>query len=144
MPVDRNWNILEDPERMPEISFDPETGDLLIQPRVVRDDDPDSLLEAVFEAIGILRRVGGTIQIASQRGELAPQVVVTESFIFAYNSFTPLVRRLGDNQGEEAQEALDDATFPSMETGQMGEVIEEAKDEEEPDPTELEAAAAVE
>jgi hypothetical protein len=81
-------------------------GNLLVTPRVVNDDDPDSLVEAVLEVVAILRRVGGTVQIASQRAEIAPGVVITESYIFAYNSFTPLVRRLPrDEPQQEARRA---------------------------------------
>lgn len=89
MPVERNWTILE-------------------QPLVVRDDDHDELTEAVFEAIAILRRVGGTIQIASQRVEIAKNVGVTESFVFAYNSFTPIVRRAGEPPQPEPVQAIAD------------------------------------
>jgi hypothetical protein len=69
-------------------------GNLLVTPRVVNDADDGLARGGGLEAVAILRRVGGTIQIASQRGEIAPNVVITESYIFAYNSFTPLVRRL--------------------------------------------------
>jgi hypothetical protein len=70
VPVDRNWTVPED-EQQPEVSFDGE-GNLLVTPRVVNDDDTDSLVEAVLEVVAILRRVGGTVQIASQRAEIAP------------------------------------------------------------------------
>jgi hypothetical protein len=89
VPVQRNWTILE-------------------QPLVVRDDEPDQLHEAVLEVLAILRRVGGTIQIASQRVEIAPNVGVTESFVFAYNSFTPIVRRVGEEEQDEHLEHLED------------------------------------
>jgi hypothetical protein len=103
VPVDRSWTVPED--HQPDISWD-EEGNLVLTPRVVRDDDDDALASAMIEAISILRRVGGTIQIASQRGEVAPKVVITESYIFAYNSFTPLVRRLdGDAEPHEVDDA---------------------------------------
>jgi hypothetical protein len=132
MPVERVWTVPDD--QGPELSVMPD-GDLLVQPRVVSDDDEDGLAAAVYEALAILRRVGGTIQIASQRAEIGPQVVVTESFIFAYNSFTPLVRRL-DQQPEEA-------TFPSVEDTELGDAIAEAQ-EEEPAGAVDDAVAAVE
>jgi hypothetical protein len=120
VPVERAWAVEDD--QQPELSVTPE-GDLLVQPRVVREEDEDALTAAVYEALAILRRVGGTIQVASQRAEIAPQVVVTESLIFAYNSFTPLVRRLGDQQPEETP-------FPPIEDTDLGDAIAEAQQEE--------------
>lgn len=122
MPVERAWTVPDD--QQPELAVMPD-GDLLVQPRVVNDDDEDGLAAAVYEAVAILRRVGGTIQIASQRGEIGPQVIVTESFIFAYNSFTPLVRRLGDQQPQP-----EEAEFPPVEGTDLGDVIAEAQEEE--------------
>jgi hypothetical protein len=119
VPVERVWTVPDD--QGPELSVMPD-GDLLVQPRVVSDDDEDGLAAAVYEALAILRRVGGTIQIASQRAEIGPQVVVTESFIFAYNSFTPLVRRL-DQQPEEAD-------FPPVEDTDLGDAIASAQEEQ--------------
>lgn len=131
MPVERMWTVPED--QVPEIGVTAD-GDLLIQPRVVRDDDPDALAEAVWEAIAILRRVGGTIQIASQRAEIAVNVVVTESFIFGFNSFTPLVRRLedaghpDDEMGGLTEEEMAQH-FPDGD-GVPGDVAEQAADEQ--------------
>jgi hypothetical protein len=153
VPVDRNWTVPED--QQPEISFDPE-GNLLVTPRVVRDDDPDGLVEAVLEVVAIQRRIGGTVQIASQRAEIAPGVVITESYIFAYNSFTPLVRRLPrDEPQQEGDEPLTDEEadtegvhlderelemhFP--EGSAARDLVEQAQAEE---PAEAEPAAAVE
>lgn len=151
MPVERNWTVPEDQHHQPEIGLT-EDGDLLLQPRVIRDDDPDSLFDAVAEVVSILRRVGGTIQIASQRAEVAPNLVVTESYIFAYNSFTPLVRRLdpqddarlaheqpAEGDGLSADEA--EMHFPG---GALEEAIEQAQAEQPADDQELEAAARVE
>jgi hypothetical protein len=98
VPVERNWTVPE--QEGPQITQTPD-GDLLIQPRVIADGDGDALVEAVFEVVAILRRVGGTVQIGAQRGEVAPNLVVTQSYIFAYNSFTPLVQRLEQQQFEE-------------------------------------------
>lgn len=106
MPVERQWTVPED--QGPEIGFDAE-GNLLVQPRVVREDDEDALWETFLECRAILRRVGGTIQMASQRVEIAPGVVVTESYIVAYNSFTPLVRKLHGEDLEDGPEADADA-----------------------------------
>jgi hypothetical protein len=130
VPVDRQWTVPEDEQHLPNISVT-EDGDLLVQPRVVHEDDSDATLEALLEALAILRRVGGTIQIASQRGEVAPNVVVTESYIFAYNSFTPLVRRLEQQDFEEghADDVGDEHDFPSMEEGAAGEAIAQAQAE---------------
>lgn len=107
MPVDRNWTVPEN--RQPLISFD-EGGNLVVHPHVVADDDDDALAVAVWEAIAILRRVGGTLQVASQRAEIAPNAVVTESYIFGYSSFTPLVRRFADQA--EAEEEMPTADGP--------------------------------
>jgi hypothetical protein len=82
VPVDRNWTILE-------------------QPIVIRDDDPDELEQGVYEILAILRRVGGTVQIASQRRELAPGAYVTESYIVAYSSFVPLIGRVEHDAGAD-------------------------------------------
>lgn len=150
MPVERAWTVPEDPQHLPNVELT-QDGDLLVQPRVVRDDDYDSLQQTVLEAIAILRHVGGTIQIASQRGEIAPKVVVTESYIFAYNSFTPLVRRL-DQPAEQAADLPEpggDLTaeeiaqhFPDVGEGALGDVVSQAQAEEPAeDPL---AAAAVE
>jgi hypothetical protein len=153
VPVDRNWTVPEDEQQKPEVSFDGE-GNLLVTPRVVNDADTDSLVEAVLEAVAILRRVGGTIQIASQRGEIAPNLVVTESYIFAYHSFTPLVRRLPDPEANHEADDVDDVPeegdvqlderelemhFP--EGSPLAEVARKAAAEE---PAEAEPAAAVE
>lgn len=131
MPVERHWTVPE--EQGPQITQTPE-GDLLIQPRVVADGDGDALVESVFEAVAILRRVGGTIQIASQRAELAPGLVVTESYIVAYNSFTPLIRRLADEeQLAVPDQGNDDLTAEEIEQhfppGGMDDVLEQARDE---------------
>jgi hypothetical protein len=147
VPVERNWSVPEDEHRQPHIGVTAD-GDLFVQPRVVRDDDPDGLLEAAFEVVSILRRVGGTIQIAAQRAEVAPDVVVTESYIFAYNSFTPLVRRLGDApQAADEPEPLTKeeiaAHFPADESP-MQQIVEEAKQEEPADADASPAVAAVE
>lgn len=144
MPVDRNWIVPEDPQRLPSVQLT-QDGDLLVQPRVVRDDDYDSLQQTVLEVIAILRHVGGTIQIASQRGELAPSVVVTESYIFAYNSFSPLVRRLEQTDGNVELTPDEIAEhFPGFADGQMGDVVEQAREEEAATADEAAAAAAVE
>lgn len=147
MPVDRQWTVPEDEQHLPDVSFT-EEGDLLVSARVVRDDDADSTLETLLEALAILRRVGGTIQIASQRGEIAPNVVVTESYVFAYNSFTPLVRRLEQEEPEAGQPTDDDLTdderaahFPPMDEGAAGDAIAQAQAEV---PAEPEPVAAVE
>lgn len=135
MPVERMWSVPED--QVPEIGLSAE-GDLLIQPRVVRDDDPDALHEAVLEVLAILRRVGGTVQIASQRGEVAPNVVVTESYVFGYNSFTPLVRRLEDGQveqhpdaegGDDTELTADELAQHFPEGGPLAEVAQQALEE---------------
>jgi hypothetical protein len=153
VPVDRNWTVLEDEQHKPEISYDGE-GNLLITPRVVNDDDPDSLFAAVWEVVAILRRVGGTVQMASQRVEIAPKLHITESYIFAYNSFTPLVRKLAD-AAHEADEADDDLEDPPQSAdldeqelamhfpgeSALANVVEQAQAEE---PAEPEPAAAVE
>lgn len=125
MPVERRWSVPE--TEGPEIGFD-EAGNLLITPRVVQDHDTDALEAAVWEAIAIMRRVGGTIQIASQRGEIAPQVVITESYIFAYHSFTPLVRRLEDDEPGDGLNAEQIAAhFPEGSPG--AEIVAEAQAE---------------
>lgn len=143
MPVDRVWTVPEDPQRLSKVELTQE-GDLLIQPRVVRDDDYDGLQQAILEAIAILRHVGGIIQIASQRGEIAQSVIITESYIFAYNSFTPLVRRLEEAEGNvELTEEEMARHFPDPADGQLGDVLAQAEDEERAgDPAA--AAAAVE
>lgn len=156
MPVDRNWTVPEDEQQKPEVSFDGE-GNLLVTPRVVNDADTDSLVEAVLEAVAILRRVGGTIQIASQRGEIAPNLVITESYIFAYHSFTPLVRRLPRDEPQqegaepltaEEREANEDVHLDERELemhfpgeSALANVVEQAQAEQ---PAEPEPAAAVE
>lgn len=158
MPVERNFIQPEDEHRLPEISYTAE-GDLLVTPRVVHDDDQDGLMQTVLEVLAILRRVGGTIQIGSQRAEIAPNVVITESYIFAYNSFTPLVRRLERPEAHDEQDAgadltdaeLEDAAgltaeelaqhFPGMEESALGDAIARAQAEQ---PAEPEPAAAVE
>jgi hypothetical protein len=154
VPVDRNWTVPE--TQQPEISEDPE-GNLLITPRVVRDDDPDALVEAVLEVVAIQRRIGGTVQIASQRAEIAPNVVITESYIFAFNSFTPLVRRLPRDEPQqegaepltvEEREANEDVHLDERELemhfpeeSPLADLVEQAQAEE---PAEPEPAAAVE
>lgn len=127
MPVDRRWSVPE--TEGPEIGFD-EAGNLLITPRVVQDHDTDALEAAVWEAIAIMRRVGGTIQIASQRGEIAPQVVITESYIFAYHSFTPLIRKLEDEGPEDPGELTADELAAHFPEGSPGaEIVAEAQAE---------------
>jgi hypothetical protein len=124
VPVDRRWSVPED--QGPEIGVD-QDGNLLVTPRVVQDSDTDALAEAVWEAIAILRRVGGTIQIASQRGEIVPEVVVTESYVFAYHSFTPLVRKLDGNPVDNGLSDEIAAQFPEDSPG--AEVVAEAQAE---------------
>lgn len=144
MPVERAWTVPEDPQHLPNVQLT-QDGDLLVTPRVVADNDYDALQQTVLEVLAILRHVGGTIQIASQRGEVAPSVVVTESYIFAYNSFSPLVRRLEQTDGnvELTEEELAEH-FPDLRDGQMGDVIEQAKAEENAEADPAAAAAAVE
>ena len=133
MPVDRNWTVPE--ENVPLVSYG-ESGELIIHPpRVVADDDETALAASVIEAIAILRRVGGTIQIASQRAPIAPGLVVTESYVFAYNSFTPLVRKLEEDAGDLTQEEIDQH-FPDLPEPVQAATEEQAAAAETPNPVE--------
>lgn len=143
MPVDRNWTVPEDPRRQPLVSYDEEGNLVISPPQVVSDSDYDALDEMVREVVAILRHVGGTVQMASQRGEIAKKVVVTESYVVAYHSFTPLVRKLQDAPATDDGELTDDeiAThFPPTEDTPLGETIASAQSEVPADGDEAEAA----
>jgi hypothetical protein len=63
-------------------------------------EQPDSLFQAVADATTILRHIGGVVQIAPVRRELAPGVFVTVEYAFRWNSYAPPVR---DEVAPEAQ-----------------------------------------
>lgn len=144
MPVERNWTVPED--NIPLVSVD-DDGNLVIHPpRVVGSHDEDSLYVAIVEAISHLRDIGGTIQIASQRAEVAPNVVATESYIFAFSSFTPLVRRL-PREDAPAPDLSPDEVAQHFPEGPLEDLAAEAEAEEpalEPDADSEPAHAVVE
>lgn len=55
-------------------------------------EQPQALTTALLECVGIISRLGGVIQMASRRQEIAPGWVVTVAVVFRWRSFVPVDR----------------------------------------------------
>ena len=54
--------------------------------------DPDALPNALLELNGLMARVGGVMQMATRRTEIAPGRVETLAVVFRWRSFVPMDR----------------------------------------------------
>lgn len=65
-------------------------------------DDDDALFQLVLDALRILRRVGGVVQIAAVRRELSPgtKLYETVEYVARWNSYSPPVKAEAEQNGE--------------------------------------------
>lgn len=83
--------------------------------------DPAALPNALLELVGLMARVGGVVQMASRRAEVAPGRIETIGVVFRWQSFVPV-----DKGGQEPPPA--EAADP----GEAEEFAEVAEDEGQP------------
>ena len=78
---ERDWSIEEQWEPGYELDDDEAVE--------VSEDDEDTLALALEEATSVLRRIGGIIQVAAIRREIAPGMWEMQGYQFRWNSYVP-------------------------------------------------------
>lgn len=71
------------------MSTQPRTWAIDGDPLTVGLQDQDELYAAMTEAVSILTRIGGSVIIAAERTQIAPDVWQTTGYIFKWSSFFP-------------------------------------------------------
>lgn len=95
MAKDRETRIPEDNGYEVPEGWEPDTEGFTVSA-----EQTDSLFQSVIDATTILRHIGGVVQIAPVRRELAPGIYVTTEYVFRWNSYSPPVK---DEPAEEAE-----------------------------------------
>lgn len=80
--------------RIPEDYLQPPEGwELDGEPITFPVEDTDALEEAVRAAATVTRFIGGVVQIAAIREEVAPKIFVPREYVWRWNSYLPPVKQ---------------------------------------------------